>query len=144
MFFQYKKHPFSALASLLLLFSFFSCVKTEFDQPPVGGDGKDVPVNTTIAELKTRHEVDGGYDLITEDLVIGGVVVMDDRSGNYYKTIVIQDSTGGIEVKFSNGFLYNRYPVGRKIYIKCKGLTLTDYNELIQLVGGYIEENGIP
>lgn len=145
MFFQHKQNLFSSLlATFVLAISLFSCVKTEFDQPPVGGDGKDIPTNTTIAELKTRHEVDGGYDLITEDLVIGGVVVMDDRSGNYYKTIVIQDSTGGIEVKFSNGFLYNRYPVGRKIYIRCKGLTLTDYNELIQLVGGYIEENGIP
>jgi hypothetical protein len=67
---------------------------------------------------------------------------IDDRTGNYYKTIVIQDSTGGIEIKFSNGYLYNRYPVGRKIYIRCKGLMLTDYNNLIQMVGGTVEENG--
>ncbi|MBN8680704.1 MAG: hypothetical protein J0M29_20945 [Chitinophagales bacterium] len=145
MFFQQqKKLAYSLLATALLAITITACVKTEFDQPPVGGDGKDIPVNTTIQALKGYHEVNGGYDLITDDLVIGGTVVMDDRSGNYYKTIVIQDSTGGIELKFSNGYLYNRYPVGRKIYVKCKGLMLTDYNNLIQMVGGVVFENGQP
>jgi hypothetical protein len=143
MFFQKNKNLATGLlATLLLAVSFVACVKTEFDQPPVGGDGQDIPTNTTIQALKTLHETSGGFDLITEDLVIGGTVIMDDRTGNYYKTIVIQDSTGGIEVKFSNGYLYNRYPVGRKIYIRCKDLMLTDYNDLIQLVGGLVVENG--
>lgn len=66
---------------------------------------------------------------------------MDDRSGNYYKTLVIQDATGGIEVKF-DGYLYNQFPVGRQVYIKCKGLVLTDYAGLTQLAGSVVEENG--
>ncbi len=144
MFFQKNKNLAGGLvAALILAVAFVACVKTDFDQPPVGGDGRDIPINTSIQSLKGYHETSGGFELITDELVIGGVVVMDDRSGNYYKTIVIQDSTGGIEVKFSNGYLYNRYPVGRKIYIRCKGLMLTDYNELIQLVGGVVVENGI-
>jgi len=143
MFFQKNKNLASCLvAALLLAITFVACVKTEFDQPPVGGDGQDIPTNTSIKTLKGLHALDGGFDLITNDLVIGGTVVMDDRSGNYYKTIVIQDSTGGIEVKFSNGYLYNRYPVGRKIYIRCNGLMLTDYNDLPQLIGGVVVENG--
>ena len=143
MFFQKNKTFASGLvAALLLAVTFVACVKTDFDQPPVGGDGQDIATNTSIQALKGFHETSGGFDLIKDDLVIGGTVIMDDRTGNYYKTIVIQDSTGGIEVKFSNGYLYNRYPVGRKIYIRCKGMMLTDYNGLIQLVGGKIEENG--
>ena len=143
MFFQKNKLFAGSLTAICMLaLSFFSCVKTDFDQPPVGGDGMDIPTNATIADIKALHETSGGYDRINDDLVIGGVVVMDDRSGNYYKTLVIQDSTGGIEVKFSNGYLYNRYPVGRKIYIRCQGLVLGDYNKLIQLSGGTIEENG--
>ncbi len=142
MFFQKNKTFAGGLvAALLLATSFLACVKTDFDQPPVGGDGQDIATNSTIAALKGLHETSGGFDLITADLVIGGTVIMDDRSGNYYKTIVIQDSTGGIEIKFSNGYLYNRYPVGRKIYIRCKGLMLTDYNGLIQMVGGKVVEN---
>lgn len=122
MFFQKNKLFAGSLTAICVLaLSFFSCVKTDFDQPPVGGDGMDIPTNATIADIKALHETSGGYDRINDDLVIGGVVVMDDRSGNYYKTLVIQDSTGGIEVKFSNGYLYNRYPVGRKIYIRLPG-----------------------
>ncbi|MBC7773813.1 MAG: OB-fold nucleic acid binding domain-containing protein [Phycisphaerae bacterium] len=143
MFFQKNKNlAIGLVATLFLTVSFVACVKTDFDEPPVGGDGKDIPTNTTIQALKGFHITPKGFDRITEDLVISGTVIMDDRSGNYYKTIVIQDSTGGIEVKFSNGYLYNRYPVGRKIYIRCKGLMLTDYNDLIQLVGSFILENG--
>ncbi|GAB4490940.1 MAG: hypothetical protein OHK0019_10430 [Saprospiraceae bacterium] len=141
-----KNKNFATLLSIALLPAsiFVACVKTDFDEPPVGGDGKDIPTNTTIRDLKKLHVGSGTYDKITEDLVIGGVVVMDDRSGNFYKTLVIQDSTGGIEVKFNDGYLYNRYPVGRKIYIRCKDLILTDYNGLPQLTGSTIQENGVP
>ena len=145
MFFQKNKNYFSGLAFALLLASLFiACVKTDFDDPPVGGDGQDIPTNTSIRDLKKLHQTSGTYDKIVGDLVIGGTVVMDDRSGNYYKTLVIQDSTGGIEVKFNDGYLYNRYPVGRKIYIRCKDLILTDYNGLPQLTGSTVQENGVP
>jgi hypothetical protein len=119
-----------------------SCVKQEFDEPPLGGDPVVLTPNTTIAELKALHITDGGYDKITEDLTIGGVVIMDDRSGNYYKTLVIQDETGGIEVKFNDGFLFNQFPVGRTIYIHCQDLILTDYNNLIQLTGSLVSSGG--
>lgn len=144
MFFQKNKNLASGLAAAILLAAtFVACVKTDFDQPPVGGDGQDIPTNISILDLKKLHSnFTGGFRAITEDFVIGGTVVMDDRSGNYYKALVIQDSTGGIEIQFSNGYLYNRYPIGRKIYLKCKGLMLTDYNGLVQLVGGFYEENG--
>lgn len=145
MFFQKNNKLSISLAFALLLATLFiACVKTDFDDPPVGGDGQDIPTNTSIRDLKKLHIGSGTYDKITEDLVIGGIVVMDDRSGNYYKTLVIQDSTGGIEVKFNDGYLYNRYPVGRKMYIRCKDLILTDYNGLIQLTGSTVQENGVP
>lgn len=144
MFFQKNKNFAYGLVSAILLTGIFAaCVKTDFDEPPTGGDGQDIPTNTTIRDLKKLHVTSGTYDLITEDLVIGGTVVMDDRSGNYYKTLVIQDSTGGLEIKFNDGYLYNRYPIGRKIYIRCKNLMLTDYIGLTQLVGGTITQNGV-
>ncbi len=133
---------------LLLLLAFFmacttACVKREFDEPPTGGEPVNVTANTTIAALKALHvTTNGGFDKITEDLIIEGTVVMDDRSGNYYKTLVIQDATGGIEVKFNDGYLFNQFPVGRKMYIYCKDLILTDYNGLTQLTGSTVEEGG--
>lgn len=139
-----KYTTFSKISLLLALLvtTLFSCVKTEFDEPPITGTPVDVQPNATIKQIKALHVTPDGFDKITEDLIIEGVVVMDDRSGNYYKTIVIQDATGGIEVKFNDGYLYNQYPIGRTLYIKCKDLMLTDYNGLIQLIGGTIEEGG--
>jgi len=133
---------------LLLLLAFFmaattACVKRDFDEPPTGGEPVNVTANTTIAALKALHvTTNGGFDKIAGDLIIEGTVVMDDRSGNYYKTLVIQDATGGIEVKFNDGYLFNQFPVGRKMYIYCKDLILTDYNGLTQLTGSTIEEGG--
>ncbi|MBN8683239.1 MAG: hypothetical protein J0L99_11305 [Chitinophagales bacterium] len=135
---------FSLLLSLLSLTLLWSaCIKTEFDEPPVGGVVVELTPNKTIKALKALHLTPGGFDRITDDIIIGGEVVMDDRSGNYYKTIVIQDETGGIEVKFNDASLYGSYPVGRKIYIRCQDLLLTDYNGLTQLIGSTVEQGGV-
>lgn len=144
MFFAKNKNRFfAAFAVFSLTLGITACVKTEFDEPPVGGEPVTLTPNKTIAELKALHVTAGGFDKITEDIIIGGEVVMDDRSGNYYKTIVIQDASGGIEIKFNDGFLYQQYPLGRTIYVRCKDLILTDYNNLTQLIGSTVEENGV-
>ncbi|HOY06516.1 MAG TPA: DUF5689 domain-containing protein [Saprospiraceae bacterium] len=144
MFFAKNKNRFfAAIAVLSLALGITACVKTEFDEPPVGGEPVTLTTNKTIAELKALHVTAGGFDKITEDIIIGGEVVMDDRSGNYYKTLVIQDASGGIEIKFNDGFLFQQYPLGRTLYIRCKDLILTDYNNLTQLIGSTVEENGV-
>lgn len=138
-----KRYGLRILAVALMAAGLWSCVKREFDEPPVGGDPVNVTPNISIAALKALHVTPGGFDTIKQDLIIGGVVVMDDRSGNYYKSLVIQDSSGGIEVRFNDGFLYNQFPVGRRIFIYCKDLILTDYNNLVQLTGSVIEQGGV-
>ncbi|MCB9330102.1 MAG: hypothetical protein H6574_03390 [Lewinellaceae bacterium] len=142
MFLLKKNFPLFALVALFLTAGITACVKKDFDEPPTGGDPVDVTPNTTIAALKALHVTPGGFDKITDDLIIEGVVVMDDRSGNYYKTLVIQDATGGIEVKFNDAAQYNQFPVGRTMYIYCQDLILTDYNNLIQLTGSTVEQGG--
>ncbi|HNL16102.1 MAG TPA: DUF5689 domain-containing protein, partial [Chitinophagales bacterium] len=42
----------------------------------------------------------------------------------------------GISISLDQSDSYVNYPVGRKVYVKCKGLYLGDYNKLIQLGGG--------
>ena len=115
-----------------------SCNK-KFDEPPVYVPPVITP-DLTIADLKAMH-VSGQFEQITEDKTIGGVVIADDRSGQFYKTIVIQDETGGISVRLDAYDLYTSYPIGRMVYIKVKGLYLGDYNKLIQLGGG-IDNSG--
>jgi DNA/RNA endonuclease YhcR with UshA esterase domain len=120
---------------LLSAFFLFSCVKQEFDAPPAEGNTSGLTANKTIKDLKAFHKL-GAFETITEDWIIEGTVVADDQSGNYYKSIVIQDATAGIDVRLDANSLYNDYPEGRKINIKCKDLVISDYNGLTQLGGG--------
>ena len=111
-----------------------SCNK-RFDEPPVYV-APSITANTTIKQLKALHTTSGAIDAVTSDLVIRGIVVGDDRSGNLYKNIVIQDATGAIALLLDGTGLYNNFPIGREIFVKCKGLYVGDYNRMIQLGGG--------
>ncbi len=117
-----------------------ACVDLDYDQPPAGGDDPNLPVNITIAELKSRHTLDQ-YEAITDDVTFAAYVVSDDQAGNFYKQLVVQDASGGIEIRIEMSDLYNVYPVGRKVYVKAKGLYLGDYNGLVQLGAGVGTDN---
>ena len=135
-----KRIYFALIAAIFVL---ASC--EEWDQVFTTDYGKaDVyePVtmtpNTTIAQLKALYK--SGPVKIEKDIVIGGQVVSEDRSGNVYKSIYIQDATGGIELKIGKNALYNDYKLGQWVYVKCGGLTLGAYNGMIQL--GYADPTG--
>lgn len=135
-----KNNLLLSCAVLLIALGLFSCVKNEFDEPPVGDCNVNLTANTTIKALKAMRLSVGVPDAITEDIIIKGSVVSDDRLGNFYKTMVIQDGTAGIEIKIDNAFLYQSYPVGREIYVRCKGLLLSSYNGVIQLIGSVAQQ----
>ena len=52
------------------------------------------------------------YLQIEQDIYIKGKVTSDDEQGNIYKSLYVQDHTGGIEVKLTNGN-YLRYRQGQ-------------------------------
>lgn len=111
-----------------------ACVKDKFDEPPVDGPFPDITANKSIQELKDLYT--GTIVQITDDIIVEGIVVADDRSGNFYKTLVIQDATAGISIRMDKTNLFTDYPIGRKVYIRCKGLYIGAYRNLIQLGGG--------
>lgn len=126
----------------------FSACKKNFDNPP-GASDPAIVANTTIQALKAMHTSSGAYDVITSDIIISGVVVADDKSGNFYKQLYIQDATGGLQILLDANSLYGTYPVGRKIFIKCKDLCISDYNKTMELgvkatVSGLPSLEGIP
>lgn len=131
------------MKKLLLLISVFivglmGCVKDDFDNPHQYAD-PNLPVNFTIKELKQLliNSGDQVYS-IDQDLIIAGIITADDKSQNFYKEIVIQDSTAAIGIKIDQNSIYNDYPIGRKVYVKLKGLALGNYKNLISL-GGYVD-----
>lgn len=96
----------------------------------------------SILELKNRY-IDGqGPVNITDDVYIKGQVTTSDAAGNFYRGVYIQDGPdgAGIELKIGKTGLYNEYKIGQWIYVKCKGLTLGDYEGSKQL--GYEDLTG--
>ncbi|MFY7964802.1 MAG: DUF5689 domain-containing protein [Chitinophagaceae bacterium] len=107
-----------------------SC-KKNYEAPPEAAD-PNLTATTTIKALKARHTVSGAYDMINDDAIISGVVIANDKSGNLYKEMYIRDATGAIALELS-GTLYTNFPVGRRVFVKCKGLCISDYNNMMQL-----------
>lgn len=141
-----SKHNKIRVAGIILLASLFviSCERKFTDPPPLGEP--DVVANISIKDVKARY-TSGAPVAITDDAIIEGVVSCDDKSGNYYQQIAIQDSTGGVLLRLGSFNLYNYYPVGRKVYVKLKGLYLGQYNGTLQFGGGidsaYINQGGV-
>lgn len=103
---------------LLLISCLLSCSKKMPDAPPdTRAYDPQLPVTHTIAQLQA---LPAGQ--VMEDVTISGIVIMDDHSGNYSRKLVLQDSTGGIELLIDQEDLYRDYPAGRRLYIRCGGL----------------------
>ena len=116
----------SVLLMLVISLGSTGCIQDKFDQPPVGGSDPDITPTHTIAELKAMYA--GASIEFTDSMIISGIVNADDKSGNFYKVITMQDASAGIAIRVDGNSLFNNYPVGRRIFIKLKGLVLGDSN----------------
>ncbi len=119
--------------------------------PPDSATGGPEPsgYDISIAYLKSLYS---GHPIdIAVDHRIRGTVVSTDDYGNYYKTLVVADSTGGIEIKMDMENIFREFFFGDEVYVYCNGLTLGAYSGLVQLGAaaaegdsyetGYIGEN---
>ena len=75
------------------------------------------------------------------EIYIEGYVVSSDEGGNFFKSIVVQDRSGGIEMRLDKTGLHTEYPVGQKVYISCRNLVIGDYGNYPQL--GVLYEGGV-
>lgn len=127
----------------LTLFTTASCMndfdEPTFEQPPFGNN-EIGEANTTIAELKAKYAsiiTGNSVEEVTEDIIIEGVVVADDATGNVYKQIIINDETGALVVGVNDVGLYAMTPVGQRVRIDCKGLHIGGYGKMAQIGGLY-------
>ena len=133
---KYNSH--FLLVTILLSVVLIGCNK-EWDAPEF-----QVPVyngpqpNHTIQDIKNKHLVLDSYILDSicsydEEFIVDGVVISTDEGGNFYKSIVIQDETGAIEIQMDMNGLFNFYPLGQRVIIDCRGLVVGDYNRYYQI-----------
>lgn len=120
-----------SITAVLAVVIFISACNKKFDEP-AAFVAPNISANATIKGLKSLHST-GGFEKVVGDSIIAGVVIADDKSGNLYKEIYIQDATGALVIEIDRASLYGDFPVGRTIYIKAKDLYLSDYGGMIQL-----------
>lgn len=106
------------------------CGYNDFGEPePVEENPES---NVTMAELRVLYER-VGVTTFSRDYVLDGVVTASDKSGNFYRTFIVEDVTGAVEVKAGLYDLHTLYPIGRKVSVRLKGLTLGRYNGMYQV-----------
>ena len=113
------------LTTLFLLITISSCVKNEFDAPTTTNVDPDLTVSKTVSEIQSMATSTTPV-LISGNEIIAGVVIADDLSGNFYKEMIIEDSTGAIAVQIDQSNFNTLFPIGRRVFIKCQGLYIAD------------------
>ncbi|HUX52998.1 MAG TPA: DUF5689 domain-containing protein [Williamwhitmania sp.] len=115
-----------------------SCVKDTYSDPVAYSDTTSLTANTTIAELKSKYagslvELSSNFIAGRDSIIIEGYVTSDDKTGNFYKSIFIQDATGGIQLMLNKTSLYNFYQRGQRLVVVCKGMYMGDYGGQVQI-----------
>lgn len=129
---------YSILSILMIAITFTSCVEDgNFETPDVSITEPNITTDATVAKIQTdliqEYNLNGSltYTYRENDIptYASGYVVSSDAAGNFYQTLVIQDAienpTAGVEVMINNSSLSESYEIGRKVYIKLDGLTVT-------------------
>lgn len=114
-----KKYIF--ILSLLLI----HC-DTNYEFPNIVCAENNLIATHTIAQV--LEMVGYGITTFENDIIIVGYVVSSDASGNMYKTLSLQESpanaTAAIQFSVDKTNLYAVYPIGRKVFVKLKGLSI--------------------
>ena len=130
---------------IVLFIIFSSCVNDDDFSIPTLGDDKEYKNVKSLTEISELYQ--GSLLKFEEDITTFGYVVSSDKKGNFYKTISIQDSpenpTIGFEILIDDFNLNARYIIGRKIFIKLKGLFLSKKNDAFQIGVENTFRNGV-
>ncbi len=115
-----------AIVTLLISLVLVACSDSttlEFKERPHG--------IVSIAHLKTLAT--GPSVAITENVSIEGYVVVNDLYGEYYKSIVISDHSGGIELCVDCNNTSIEFPISARVTVHCTGLAVGTYAGRVML-----------
>ena len=122
----------AALCSLCIAVGCGSATKPDYSELP-NDDSESGLVS--IAYLKSRCK--GLSTTIKSDVSIKGTVVANDLFGEFYKSIVLVDASGGVEVSIDCERLYSEFPLYANVSISCNGLA-------VGRVGGKVVLGAVP
>ncbi|TXD51577.1 MULTISPECIES: DUF5689 domain-containing protein [unclassified Polaribacter] len=103
----------------------------------------------SIRELKELY-ISGNEPLkISSNIVVKGYVISSDQKGNYFREFYMQDApenpTAGIKIAVNLNNNYNKFNIGREVYIYLKDLYIGETNagDGIIAIGGKINATNI-
>jgi len=78
-------------------------------------------------------------------MIVAAYVISSDVAGNFYKTLIIQDSPensmNGLEIKIDMRSYYTKYNFGRKILLRLSGLSIQEQNG--KFIVGYLSGDSL-
>lgn len=121
--------PSLLILFLVLMGTFHSCVSNDdFEIPETGFKEPALIANSSIASIKKMVDPHGDAPVLIQgdSLILAGYVVSNDKTGNFYKELILQDApenpTAGIVIATEASDLYTLFEPGRKVYVKLNGL----------------------
>ena len=127
---------------MLLLFAAlvsFSACEGDYDMPDFTDPTFTLPSSATLTTIsairgyESQIGSDGVYRFSGTGVYLKAVVSANDKSGNIFKKIYLQDATGNIEMEVDQSNIFNDYPVGQEVYLDLTGLSLSKYGGELQL-----------
>lgn len=154
-----KNKTIRSILVLIINFLFITCAEDgDFTVPESLGVEENTMANIILdsiskgtLQLKTIKQVKELYVTgnppveIFSDIVVKGYVVSSDKTGNFYKEFYMQDApqnpNAGIKVSLNLNKSYNKFNIGREIYIRLKGLYVGEVNsgDGLITIGGKIK-----
>ena len=108
-----------------------SCIDNDFDAPDYVALPNGAAV--TVSDIYDMHTKKQGSFVITDTAYLYATVIGDESSGNLYKQLYVQDETGGINLQLEASAANVR--IGDYVKIVLNGLSVSKYNELMQIGG---------
>lgn len=121
-------HPILTLLCIMLCTGMLGC--KSFDEPNWEESLPDA-ANIAIADL--HDMIIGRCVVIEQDIVIGGYVTSCDKASNFYRTLTIEDSTGGAEIMVGLYDTHNIYPKGYYLTVSLNGCAVAEHLGVMQI-----------
>lgn len=114
----------------VVLFVGVSCSYNHFEAPEPDPVVLPVP-NVSLGTLRSMYP---GYPVeIDTEIVVSGSVTTSDQASNFYRSFILEDESGAVEIRAGLYDLYHTYPLGRQVVVKAEGLTLGMESGVLQL-----------
>ncbi|MBU3123995.1 DUF5689 domain-containing protein [Sinomicrobium weinanense] len=130
----------SVIATILIS----GCIDNTYKAPATSCEEDSLKANTTFAGIRELYKDE--VIRITEDLIIEGYVISNDKTGNFYGTLHLQDQPEhpkeGFQVDIDVRDYHLLYPVGKKVLIRLKGMYLGKSRGVFKAGGVFTNAGG--